>query len=209
MSRILYLHGFASSPQSRKAQYFRQQFARCGVTLEIPDLSPDGLEKLTVSSQLRILESAAKGEPVSLIGSSMGGYLAALYASLHPEVETVVMMAPAFEFARRWLERLGPEQASKWKSDGYMEMADYRTGAMARVGYGLIEDGLQHPEAPAFSQPALLFHGTRDEVVDYRGSVAYAAANANVRLQLFDAGHELTEVMEEMWRPMMRFFTFL
>jgi hypothetical protein len=30
-----------------------------------------------------------------------------------------------------------------------------------------------------------------------------------VRLQLFDSGHELTEVVEEMWRPMMRFFTFL
>lgn len=205
----MYLHGFASSPQSRKAQYFRQQFARQGLTLEIPDLSPGGLERLTIGAQLEIIEAAAAGEPVSLIGSSMGGYLAALYASRHPEGETVVMMAPAFHFARRWLERIGPDRAAKWKADGYLEMLDYRTGGMARVGYGLIEDGFRYPDAPAFRQPALLFHGTRDEVVDYRGSVAYAAANPNVRLQLFEAGHELTEVMEEMWRPMTRFFTFL
>jgi predicted esterase YcpF (UPF0227 family) len=209
MSRILYLHGFASSPQSRKAQYFRQQFEKQGVALEIPDLSPNGLASLTISGQLRILEAAANGQPVSLIGSSMGGYLAALYASAHPEVETVVMMAPAFHFAQRWLERIGPEQAAKWETDGFLEMADYRTGGMARVGYSLIEDGQKHPAAPAFPQPALLFHGTLDEVVDYRGSVAYATANPNVHLQLFHAGHELTEVTEEMWKPMPRFFTFL
>lgn len=209
MNRILYLHGFASSPQSRKAQYFRQQFDRNGVAIDIPDLSPNGLESLTIGGQLDLVEAATGGKPVSLIGSSMGGYLAALYASRHPEVETVVMMAPAFHFARRWLERIGPEQAEKWKSDGYTEMADYRTGAIARVGYCLIEDGLSCPRAPVFSQPALLFHGTRDDVVDYRASVAYAAENPNVHLQLFDAGHELTDVMEEMWRPMMRFFTFL
>jgi pimeloyl-ACP methyl ester carboxylesterase len=209
VSRILYLHGFASSPQSKKAQYFRERFAGQGLEMKIPDLSPDGLESLTITGQLRILEAAARGEPVSLIGSSMGGYLAALYASLHPEVETVVLMAPAFHFAERWLARIGPEQAARWKSDGYLEMPDYRTGGLARVGYGLIADGATYPPAPAFPQPALLFQGVRDDVVDYRGSIAYAAANPNVRLQLFDAGHELTEVVEEMWRPMMRFFTFL
>jgi hypothetical protein len=209
VNRILYLHGFASSPQSKKAQYFRRQFALEGVTLEVPDLSPDGLESLTIAGQLRVLESAARGEPVSLIGSSMGGYLAALYAAAHPEVETVVLMAPAFHFPQRWLERIGPEPAAAWKSRGYLEMPDYRTGEMARVGYCLIEDALRHPPAPVFSQPALLFHGLRDDVVDYRASVGYAARHPNVRLQLFDAGHELTEVVEDMWRPMMRFFTFL
>jgi pimeloyl-ACP methyl ester carboxylesterase len=209
MNRIIYLHGFASSPQSKKAQFFRGRFASQGVNLEVPDLSPDGLEVLTISSQLRILESTVKGQPVSLVGSSMGGYLAALYASRHPEVETLVLMAPAFHFAQRWPDRIGPAQAAKWKSDGYLEMADYRTGGVARVGYGLIEDAEAYPALPSFAQPALLFHGTRDEVVDYRASVGYASAHPNVHLQLFDAGHELTEVAEEMWRPMLRFFTFL
>ena len=88
-------------------------------------------------------------------------------------------------------------------------MPNYRTGGLARVGYSLIEDAHSYPPAPVFPQPALLFHGTRDDVVDHRASVAYAAANPNVCLQLFDAGHELTEVTEEMWLPMMRFFTFL
>lgn len=209
MSRILYLHGFASSPQSKKAQYFRRQFSLAGIPLEVPDLSPDGLERLTITGQLQIVEAEARGEPVSLIGSSMGGYVAALYAASHPEVETVVLMAPAFHFPGRWLERIGPVQAAEWKSRGYLEMPDYRTGGSARVGYCLMEDALRHTAAPVFPQPALLFHGSRDEVVDYRGSVAYAAANPNVRLQVFDAGHELTDVVEEMALAMTRFFTFL
>lgn len=209
MSRIVYLHGFASSPQSKKAQFFKQQFANRGIDLEIPDLSPDGLEHLTVSRQLAILEEAARGEPVSLMGSSMGGYLAALYASRHPEVETLVMMAPAFGFPDRWLARIGPDTAARWETFGFLEMPDYRTGATSRVGYSLIEDGLRFPEFPSFSQPALIFHGTRDDVVDYQSSVEFAARHPNVRLQLFDAGHELTEVISEMWQPLPRFFTFL
>ena len=94
--RILYLHGFASGPTSQKARFFRDRFAEKGITLEIPELDGGDFEHLTIGRQLLIIENLAAGGPVSLIGSSMGGYLAALYASLHPETLKLVMMAPAF-----------------------------------------------------------------------------------------------------------------
>ena len=92
--RVLYLHGFASGPSSGKAQWFRRAFAERGIELEIPDLVEGGFENLTITGQLGVIERAAKGEPVSLIGSSMGGYLAALYASRHPEAARLVLLAP-------------------------------------------------------------------------------------------------------------------
>jgi pimeloyl-ACP methyl ester carboxylesterase len=84
--RILYLHGFASGPNSKKASFFREQLGAAGTSLEVPDLTEGNFEQLTITSQLKVLEQLAGGDPVSLIGSSMGGYVAALYASRHPEV---------------------------------------------------------------------------------------------------------------------------
>ena len=104
--RYLYAHGFASSPQSRKAQAFREAFATLGLNLEIPALDGGDFEHLTISGQLSIIRHTLQGDRVCLLGSSMGGYLAALYAAAHPEVQKVVLMAPAFHFAERWMERV-------------------------------------------------------------------------------------------------------
>ena len=81
MSRFIYLHGFASGPASKKARFFEERFAELGMGLEVPDLAEGNFTGLTMSGQLAVVERMAAGEPVSLIGSSMGGYLAALYRS--------------------------------------------------------------------------------------------------------------------------------
>jgi uncharacterized protein len=205
MRRILYLHGFASSPLSKKAQFFRNKFADCGVELEVPELATEGFERLTVSGQLNVIERLGDGQPLAIIGSSMGGYLAALYASRHPEVTHVVMMAPAFGFARRWGARIGEESFARWKAEGFLEVHHYGEGRPARVGYELIEDGLKYPEEPEFPQAGLIFHGWKDEVVPAGASIRYAGRNPHVKLQLFEAGHELTEVTESMWVQASRF----
>src|SRR4051812_36390216 len=83
---LIYLHGFASGPQSSKAQYFRRRFEEIGVRMRIPDLTEGNFERLTIGGQLRVIERIAGGDDVRLMGSSMGGYLAALYAARHPEL---------------------------------------------------------------------------------------------------------------------------
>jgi len=196
--RILYLHGFASGPSSGKARFFAGQFRGRGVGLEIPDLAAGDFQHLTISSQLRVIDTLARGEPVSLIGSSMGGYLAAIYAACHPEVRRVVLLAPAFGFARRWPESLGAEKVAAWKQAGEMEVFHYAEDRPLRLGYALLEDGLAYPDYPDFRQPALIFHGARDEVVPARYSEEFAAAHPNVRLEVLDSGHELHNVLEYM-----------
>src|ERR1700687_2251097 len=102
MTRVVYLHGFASSPLSSKAQFFRRKFAACGVPMEIPQLDEGRFEELTISRQLGVIERAVGEQPAILIGSSLGGYLAALYASLHAslhkdqrpsQIERLVLLA--------------------------------------------------------------------------------------------------------------------
>jgi predicted esterase YcpF (UPF0227 family) len=70
--RTIYLHGFASSPASRKARYFVEKLAGRGITVEALELAPD-FEHLTITSQLAVVEKTSHGDPVVLIGSSMGG----------------------------------------------------------------------------------------------------------------------------------------
>src|SRR5690242_9590065 len=123
--KFIYLHGFASGPQSTKAQFFRSRLAAEGIELAIPDLSAGDFEHLTITGQLSQVAAAAGGKPAVLIGSSMGGYLAALYAARHAEVAKLVLMAPAFGFERRWREWLTPDQLAGWARSGYMEVFHY------------------------------------------------------------------------------------
>jgi uncharacterized protein len=197
MSRILYLHGFASSPASSKARFFEDRLTRAGFAVEILDLAPD-FEHLTITGQLAIIARAAADDPVTLIGSSMGGYLAALCAARHPEVLRIVLMAPAFGFARRWPERLGAAAVEEWKRTGALEVFHYGEGRMRRVDYELLQDGARFEDYPDVKQPCLIFHGMHDDVVPAQFSQDFAAGRGNVRLELMDSGHDLLNVLDEM-----------
>jgi pimeloyl-ACP methyl ester carboxylesterase len=143
-----------------------------------------------------------------LIGSSLGGYLAALYAARHrEEVERLVLLAPAFEFARRWPERLGEAQMLQWRDTGAMEVYHYALRRSCRLSYDLMADAAQYEDQPAFRQPALIFHGANDDVVPVRYSEAFAAGRENVRLEVLDAGHDLLNVLEYMLPRVVDFLT--
>ncbi len=197
MKRIVYLHGFASSPSSTKARYFRRLLEEAGATVETPDLAAGDFERLTISGQLRVVERAAGSGPVSLMGSSMGGYLAALYAARHPEVERLVLLAPAFRFARRWEEHLATEAIEQWRQTGTMKFFHFGEGREMPLHYGLLEDAAAYEDYPDFRQPALIYHGANDDVVPAAFSREFAGKRANARLRVMDSGHDLLNVMEE------------
>ncbi len=190
MSRIVYLHGFASSPLSKKARWFGERFAASGISMEVPDLAAGDFEHLTISGQLRVIEATCKGEPVVLMGSSMGGYLAALYAARHPEVEKLVLMAPAFCFARRWRQPF---------VGGFLPVYQYGEGRTINLSCGIIEDGERYEDYPDCDQPTLIFHGTKDTVVPAELSVEFAARHARAKVRLLESDHELTDVLVVMW----------
>ena len=198
--RILYLHGFASSPASAKAKFFAQNLAKLGVTLEVLDLCAGNFEQLTISGQMQVVEQAARQEPVQLIGSSLGGYLAALYASRHPEVDRLVLLAPAFQFHNLWVNQLGPERLRMWRENGILPIFHYGEGRQMPISYKLMEDSSRYEPFPAFCQPALIFHGNHDPVVPVQYSAVYAEAHPNVQLVRLESGHELTDVLDEIWR---------
>lgn len=197
--RIVYLHGFASSPRSSKARYFAARFAEVGIPFEVPQLDQGDFGNLTVTNQLAVIARAVSGQPAVLMGSSLGGYLAAFYASQHPEIERLILMAPAFHFAQRWQQRLTPAEIEQWKQSGELPVFHYASGTEQPLGYQFLTDSLGYPPEPDFPQPALILHGRRDDVVPASLSEEFARSHPNVTLELFDSGHELTDVLDPMW----------
>jgi pimeloyl-ACP methyl ester carboxylesterase len=204
--QIVYLHGFASSPQSSKAQFFRNRFAEAGIPIEIPQLDAGDFEHLTITGQLAVVGRVMPATPVVLMGSSLGGYLASLYAARHPKkIEKLVLLAPAFQFPRRWRELYSKEEMEDWRKRGSVAIYHYGYKAERQLSYGLVEDAQGYENEPEFSQPALIFHGRRDPVVPVGLSEQFAARHPNISLMKFDSGHELTDVLDPMWNAVRDF----
>jgi pimeloyl-ACP methyl ester carboxylesterase len=198
--KVVYLHGFASGPTSSKARFFREKFAAAGIDVAIPALDGGDFRNLTITSQLAVIERQVHGERVTLMGSSLGGYLAALYAAAHPnQVDHVIMMAPAFCFARRWSAELPAHE--EWKRTGLTEIFHYGEQRTIELSYNLIADGLEYEDYPDVRQPALILHGALDPIVPVWLSEEFVKRHpANARLQIYpQSGHELTDVVEDMW----------
>jgi uncharacterized protein len=198
MNRILYLHGFGSSPASSKASFFAERLRAAGAQIDIPDLAAGDFENLTITSQLRVIEREAAGGPVALMGSSMGGYLAALYAARHPEVSRLVLLAPAFRFAHRWAERMGADAVAAWRDTGTVEVFHYGENRQRQLAYALLDDGFHYEDYPDFRQPALIFHGENDDVVPAAYSEKFIRTHPDTRLSVLKSGHELLDVLDYM-----------
>ena len=201
---IVYLHGFASGPSSGKARFFSSRFAEQHVPIQVPALDEGNFRELTITRQLAVIDRAVGGKKAILMGSSLGGYLAALYASTHVEIERLVLLAPAFRFPARWRERYATE-LDRWKREGSLPFYHYAAQTELPLGYQFVQDAAQYPDEPEFHQPALILHGSRDPVVPASISSALAARHPNVSLRLFDSGHELTDVLDPMWAEVHRF----
>jgi uncharacterized protein len=71
---LFYLHGFASSPESGKAEYLRARLAPLGIPLHAPNFNEPDFSSLTVSRMLEQVSAAVAAlppGPVGLIASSL------------------------------------------------------------------------------------------------------------------------------------------
>ena len=208
--RIVYLHGFASSPRSSKAQFFGEKFRQAGIPFVAPELDQGKFEELTITGQLAVIEDTVSGgvdagETV-LMGSSLGGYLAALFAAIHiSAVKRLILLAPAFHFLSRWHERMSPQELEAWKTRGWASIYHYGSQTERRLSYRFLEDGARYPPVPDFPQPALLLHGSSDEVVPAEESRQFTEKHPHARLVLFPSGHELTDVLDGLWKEVAGF----
>ena len=208
-ARYAYLHGFASSPRSRKGVALAERFAAAGRTLHLPDLNQPSFAELTFTGALQAmdaLDGATSGGPWRLIGSSMGGYLASRWAELRPErVERLVLLCPGFDLNSRWPALLGADQVARWRAQGFLTLPD-GAGVPTALRWRFIEDAIAHPAYPEVPCPTRIVHGRQDEQLPIEGSREYAAGRAHVSLVEVDDDHALTASIDRIAAEVEAFF---
>jgi len=204
----IYLHGFASSPQSGKAQYLRDRFAAYQIHLTIPDFNQGDFAHLTLTRQLKQVEAILppSATPVTLIGSSFGGLTAAWLGQQHVQVQRLVLLAPAFNFLSHWLPKLGDVQMQKWQESGYLRVYHYGEKRLLPLHYPFILDAKQYQEQQLQRPiPTLILHGRNDEVIPIQSSRDYASQRQWVQLLELDSNHTLSNAMPEIWQAIRAF----
>lgn len=204
----IYLHGFASSPQSTKARDLGDRFRQRGIPLTVPNLNQNDFSHLTLSRQLRQVESLfpPAPAPVTIIGSSFGGLTAAWLGQFHIQVDRLVLLAPAFRFLDHWLPRLGDEQVNQWRLTGALPVYHYSAGQMLPLHYGFVEDAVAYREEQIQRPvPTLILHGIQDDVIPIAASIGFACDRPWVTLVKLNSDHALTDVSEQIWQSIKDF----
>lgn len=203
LKHVVYLHGFASSPASGKAQRFKRECEARGISFSCPDLNLPSFETLTASRMLEqareAIEATGSG-PVMLVGSSLGGFVAvhAAAADKTGRVERLALMAPAFDFGGNRLRQLGPVGIDEWRKSGSLEFFHYADNKPRKVWFKLYEDAAQYDAfGLQLTHPIDIFQGRQDDTVLPPTVEAWAAGRPNVDLHWYDDGHQLAESVED------------
>ena len=207
---VFYLHGFASSPKSTKVGYFTDRLLEHGILVRCPDFNEPDFTTMTLTRMLDRLGgelAALGGEPATLFGSSLGGTLAILAAArFRPQVERLVLLAPAVMFAKPGHHLLPPERIEEWRRRGTLPFFHYAAGVERDLDFAFYEDSLQHDAFnTAFVQPAMIFQGLQDTSVDYRTVEAFAKTRTNVTLALLEDDHQLIASLPRIWNDVQPF----
>lgn len=200
--QYLYLHGFASSPASHKAQYFAQRFQELNLSLFVPDLNQDDFRHLTLSRQLDQINNWLKAspQPTTIIGSSFGGLTAAWLAESNLQVQNLILLAPAFNLLDYWLPKLPADTLKNWSQNGHLPVYHYGEKQTLLLNYEFVTD-LQSYDTQRLQRPipTLILHGTNDETVPLAASDRYAKSRSWVTLTAFNSDHTLANVLPDLW----------
>ena len=167
---IVYLHGFRSSPQSSKAQRLKARMAALGLgdLFWCGQLPPSPRAAIALAER-QIAAARAPGAPVTVVGSSLGGYYATHLAERHGL--RAVLVNPAVVAHLSLAEFVGT-QTNLYTGEAFEFRPEYL-------------DELRALEVPRISRPQdfLLLAETGDEVLDYRQAVAKYAGCRQVVLE--------------------------
>lgn len=156
---LVYLHGFLSSPTSKKALETAAWMQALGLETHFhcPELPPT---PLAIAQRLHELFGKLAGKPVCVVGSSLGGF----YATWAAEEFScrAVLINPAVQPYALVADYVGPQR-------------NYQTGEIQMVEAGFADDLRQLERKPVRPENYWVLLQTGDETLDYRQAVDYYA----------------------------------
>jgi pimeloyl-ACP methyl ester carboxylesterase len=183
---VILCHGMEACKEGVKSVRLATALAARGINALRFDFSYVGESEgrfldLTVSGEVEDLAGAwaftrrrLRG-PIGLLGSSLGGTVALLFAAEQPEVAALATIAAVAHPGRR-ARALPAAERARWRREGAYDLHGIRVG---RAFLDDVERLDVQARIGAVSCPLLLTHGTADEVVPPSDADAIAARVAH------------------------------
>ncbi len=181
---VLLCHGMESSKESLKLVRLGESLSLGGFAVLRFDFTGAGestgdFESITCTRQVddlaaahELLKDRGVGR-VALVGSSMGGTTALMYAGAADGVAALVTLAAPFDPWELIERDFPPEVRARWRAQGFIEFDGRRLNA------SFLEEGLTIDVAAAVARiqcPALVIHGDADATVPVAHAHALHAA---------------------------------
>lgn len=169
LPHLLYLHGFLSSPESKKARETGDWLAKQGLAshFHCPELPP---VPLLVAERLRGWYQERNGEPVVVVGSSLGGFYATWFAEEFGC--RAVLINPAVRPYDLLKDYVGPQR-------------NYMTGEIQIVEPHFADDLRMLERKPMHPQRYWALLQTGDETLDFRDALDFYAGS---RMSVLEGG---------------------
>jgi pimeloyl-ACP methyl ester carboxylesterase len=199
---VILCHGMESNKESDKLVLLSRELAGRGLLALRFDFACAGksgkFEEITYSGEVEDLQAAfafmhdRQAGKMAILGSSMGGTVALLFAAQHTGVATVVTIAAPVHPERFASRLLMPAEVREWRETGYTVYHGLR------INVSLLDDleKINVPEAAKnIDCPVLILHGDQDDVVPVEEAhELYGYLPGSKRLSLLKgADHRLSD----------------
>lgn len=206
---FMYLHGFASGPNSKKAQYFKKRLQIHGYNLHIPDLNVPSFSALSLHDMTKSVQALIEKHQPSdwiILCSSLGAQVALKVAQYESQIKKIIMLAPAFGFSKRREALIGKEQLQKWENDGNIELFHHAYNKNVNISYSFMEE-MEKEDEYSFSReiPIKIFHGAFDETIPFEFVEKFIISRKQVDYHLLESDHSLFNKLDWVWRDLIKY----
>lgn len=178
----------------------------------MPDLNVPSFAALSLSAQIDLgLElinqlNEINDSPLVIVGSSMGGLLAALLEQelrqlrSPTKLQAIVLLAPGFGITKRWPQIIGEQGMQSWRETGFRPFFHYAANKELPLHFAFAKD-LEQYKTDNFeiNIPTIVFHGIDDQTVPIEHARQFAQLNPAAALVELDDGHELANSLDLIW----------
>lgn len=121
----------------------------------------------------RVVTKIKEGPSLTIVGSSLGGWLAWALAQEHHEVKQLLLLAPAFNMMGQRAQDISPARRQQWLEQGAMPWDDDALHRDYPIAWKWVEESetlWARRHEPPRPIPTTILHGLQDVVIRPKGS---------------------------------------
>lgn len=171
-------------PELFRRETFSQDLADIGSVIE-------AIKNKEIQSDKAVLDT----DRIGILGHSRGGHTAIVAAAEYSEIQCLVTWSAVADYNKRWSD----EMIKDWKSKGYTEIKNSRTGQVLPIDKIVYDDAVENADrviainrVKELYIPSMFIAGKSDETVPYSESekLFRASPSSDKEIRLIDnAGH--------------------